>query len=71
MLKLLVALICLTLGVGILWGASELHYRSCVDSAKVRGRPGSGLDAKLDAIDAGDKRPPASKLVAGCSRLPW
>lgn len=64
-----------TLGViacALLWGGSELHYRSCIDAAVARtGPPPQTLDEVTEqnlGILHGESRAAA---VEGCSHLPF
>ena len=52
--KVAVFVVLVAIFMVIAWGASELHYQSCVDAAQARTAPGR------DRADA----------VAGCSHLP-
>jgi hypothetical protein len=65
---------------GLLWGAGEWHYRSCVDAAKARNpivvtlvpaRPTSGsyFGPATRSITRGEEG--QNRAVGGCSRLPW
>jgi hypothetical protein len=58
--KIAVFVVLLAIFAALLWGASELHYQSCVTAAEARTAPpgGNGEHARTDA-------------VAGCSHLPF
>jgi hypothetical protein len=49
------------IGAGLLWGAGELHYRNCVNTAKEQGAESSGA--------AGAGRPRGGVVARFPSRL--
>jgi Na+-transporting methylmalonyl-CoA/oxaloacetate decarboxylase gamma subunit len=66
--RIAIVVLLLLILAGVLWGASSLNYRTCVDAAKAAGAAaeggnrfkyaGEGSDYELDRIN-------------GCSHLPW
>jgi hypothetical protein len=64
------------IGIGLLavalWIGGEVHYRSCVNAAKVTGYDGGSFDLRIDrASGKTDATRTVQQLADGCSRLPW
>lgn len=66
------------IGAGLLWGASELHYQSCVDAAKAKHLVSGDPDAQV-APDWGGvptenryerREQRRREAIHGCSRSP-
>jgi hypothetical protein len=69
-IRLAVVVVALVIGAGVLWGAGELHYRSCVDAAEAR-TPIVKTRSTFGGVAIVSGRTARKRAVEGCSRLPF